>query len=541
MLVLDQCIPKLFCEATQIIFFLKIPHRSLAICISLMTTNQNQRDLQWALTAINSKNLGLQNVTFYLCQPISGFKQETENSIILNISEEAFPYFSQFLVALQNTKSSLQIMEFHHVAWELQQVIKLRDLLHSSFNVKQLVFQRNKFTIESLSEITDILKKNGVIKEIMFSESSIGSVGASLLASALKQNTSLKELQIWEDSIGSKGAEELSKMIETNATLKLLTVFDSNSFTATPIISAVLARNRSLEVHVWTGEQREKMSKVVEFVHARSTLRIYRIDISGACRVATALGWNSTVKSLDMSGVRLKSRWAREFRWVLEQNRSIKEVNLSRTCLKDKGIVYVAAGLFKNQILETLYLDGNWFDGIGVGHLLCPFSRFGALQNQANITVKSVSIGGGRAKLGRNGLAAITQMLTTNQSIIRFGIYDDESLRPEDIIQIFKSLETNATLKFLSLRGCKGVDGELVLQTILEILQLNPWIEGIDLTETPLQKSGKTEGIYLKLTQNKRSEPDTDLLKDMPMTVPNSCRVFLCGQDYAGELLILIT
>ena len=109
-----------------------------------------------------------------------------------------------------------------------------------------------------MQEISGIIKRNKVIKEIMFSESSIGSVGAAHVASALMVNESLEELQIWEDSIGSKGAEELSKMIEVNPTLKLLTIFDSNAITATPLISAVLARNRAMEVHVWSGEKGEK-------------------------------------------------------------------------------------------------------------------------------------------------------------------------------------------------------------------------------------------------------------------------------------------
>lgn len=507
-----------------------------------MASNQNQRDLQWVLTILKSdSSLYLQNISFYLSQPTSFCHQETDHSMNINISKDGISFFSQILAVLagaKNTTSTLQNLDFHHAVWELQQVQNLGVLLQNTLNVKQLVFQRNRFSVECLSEISEILKNNGAIKEIMLSESCIGSVGAGLVASALKVNSSLEELQIWEDSIGSKGAEELSKMIEANSTLKLLTIFDSNSITATPLISAVLARNRSMEVHVWTGDRGEKSSKVVEFVTENSTLRIYRLDISGACRVACALGWNSTVRSLDMTGVRLKSRWAREFRWVLEQNRSLKEVNLSKTCLKDKGIVYVAAGLFKNQSVESLYLDGNWFGGIGVEHLLCPLSRFSALQSQANITLKSVTFGGGRTKFGRDGLAAIIQMLTTNQSVIRLGIYDDESLRPEEIIKIFRSLETNATLRSLSLQGCKGVDGELVLQTILELLQVNPWIEDIDLTRTPLHNSGKTEGINLKLGQNGRSEPETDLLKDMPMTVPKSCRVFLCGQEYAGTFLI---
>ncbi|XP_059662420.1 protein TORNADO 1 [Cornus florida] len=503
-----------------------------------MASNQNLKDLQWVLQAIKSESLNLHSISFCLSHPTSSSYQETENSLNINISKDGLSYFSHILSVLgtaKNTQSSLQILEFHQVEWELQQLQNFLVLIENNSNMKRIVFQQNRFNRECLSELSEMLKRNGVVKEIMFIKSSIRSVGASLLASALKENNSLEELQIWEDSIGSKGAEELSKMIEVNSTLKLLTIFDSRSITATPLISAALARNRTMEVNVWSGEHGEKSSKVVEFVPENSTLRVYRLDVSGSCRVACALGWNSTVKSLDMTGVRLKSRWAKEFRWVLEQNQRLKEVNISKTCLKDKGVVYVAAGLFKNQSLESLHIDGNWFGGIGVEHLLCPLSRFSALQSQANVTLKSITFGGGRTKIGRDGLAAISQMLTTNQSVTRLGIHDDESLRPEDIIKIFRSLERNATLRSLSLQGCKGVNGDLVLQTIMETLQINPWLEEIDLDRTPLQNSGKTQGIYQKLGQNGKTEPETDLLKDMTMVVPKSCRVFFCGQDYAGK------
>ncbi|KDP39232.1 hypothetical protein JCGZ_00989 [Jatropha curcas] len=293
-----------------------------------------------------------------------------------------------------------------------------------------------------------------------------------------------------------------------------------------------------MEVHVWSGKNGEKSSKVVEFLPENSTLRIYKLDIPGSCRVACSLGLNTTVKSLDMSGVKLKSRWAKEFRWVLEQNRSLKEVRLAKTCLKDKGVVYVAAGLFKNRSLENLFLDGNWFSGIGVEHLLCPLSRFSALQCQANITLKFLTFGGGKTRIGRDGLAAIIQMITSNETVTKLGICDDESLRPDDFVKIFRSLEKNASLRRLSFQGCKGVQGELVLKTIMEMLQVNPWIEDIDLSRTPLQNSGKTDAIYQRLGQNgKTTEPEaeTDLLKDMPLTEPKSCRVFLCGQEYAGK------
>ncbi|GLT56997.1 hypothetical protein SLA2020_300050 [Shorea laevis] len=507
-----------------------------------MASNQKPRDLQWVLDAIETESLNLHNVSFYFSQPSSCCHQETENSININISTDSHQLFSYILIVLgtsKNTQLSLRNLEFHFVEWELEQVQSLGGLLDSNLGIKQVVFRRNRFSTECLSELSEILKRNGGIKEITFSESGIRTVGAGLVASAVKVNDSLEELQIWEDSIGSKGGEELSKMIEANSMLKLLTIFDSSSITATPLISAVLARNRAMEVHVWSGDNGDRISKVVEFVPENSTLRIYRINVSGACRVACALGLNSTVRSLDLTGVRLKSKWAKEFRWALEQNQTLKEVKLSKTCLKDKGIVYVAAGLFKNRILESLYLDGNWFSGVGVEHLLCPLSRFSALQLQANITLKAVTFGGKRTQIGRDGLSAILQMLATNETVTRLGIHDDESMRPDDFVRIFKCLEKNASLRCLSLQGCKAVRGDRVLQAIMETLQINPWIEDIDLARTPLQNSGKADGVYQRLGQNGKTEPETDiqadLLKDMALTEPKSCRVFFCGQEYAGK------
>ncbi|CAI0378962.1 unnamed protein product [Linum tenue] len=514
-----------------------------------MASNNSVRDLQWLLQAIKSsseeESLQLHSISFHLSHPTSGCFQETQNSLHVNISKDTFPLFSEILSHLatsnNNMLQSSTNMEFHRAEWGLEQLLHLKTLLQNSSScISQLVFRRNRFSTESLSELCEILKRNSVIKEVMLAESRIGPSGATLLANALMVNESLEELQIWEDSIGSRGAEELSKMIEVNSTLKLLTIFDSHSFTATPLISAVLGRNRDMEVHIWCGEQNgEKISKVVEF--ANGTLRVYsKLDVSGSCRVSCSLGWNSTVRSLDLTGVRLKSRWGKEFRWVLEQNRSLREVRLSKTCLKDKGVVYVAAGLFKNQALESLYLDGNWFSGIGVEHLLCPLTRFSALQLQANTSLKVVAFGGRRTKIGRDGVAAIIQMLTSNETVTKLGIYDDESLRPDDIVRIFRSLESNASLRCLSLQGCKGVQGELVLNAIMETLQVNPWIEEIDLSRTPLHNSGNAEGVYQRLSQNgKKTEPETEpdgnLLKDMPLTEPKSCRVFLCGQEYAGK------
>lgn len=503
-----------------------------------MASDQSHGDLDRALHALGPDSPGPQSLSFHLSQSASCCRVETEDSMKIDLSRDDIPYLSCFLTAL-SCHSSLRSLEFNLVDWELEQLRELCELLDGNLSVRQVVFRRNRLGKECLVELCRVLRTNKGMKEVMFSECGIGSVGVGLIASGLKENGSLEELQIWEDSIGLKGAEELSKMVEENSTLKLLSIFDSNSITITPLISAVLAMNRNMEVHIWSGENGGKSSKVVEFVPGNSTLRIYRLDINGACRVACALGLNSTVKTLDMTGIRLKSRWAKEFRRALEQNQCLKEVKLSKTHLKDEAIVHVAAGLFKNKHLQSLFLDGNLFTGIGVEHLLCPLSRFSALQLQANITLKYVTFGGRKNKIGRDGLAAILRMLTTNETLTHLGIYDDHTLRANDVVRIFRSLEKNASLRHLSLRGSKGVDGDMVLQTIMEMLEVNPWIEDIDLSGTPLQTSGKADRVYQRLGQNGNTdlEPQADSL-DMTLTEPKSCRIFFCGQEYAGKNIV---
>ncbi|CDY17332.1 BnaA10g09660D [Brassica napus] len=468
-------------------------------------TDQTFKDLSWFIQAIRDPHFNLlQTLSFSSSSGKTTHCQLlTDTSMNINVTRDNLASLSQIFIELATsleTQTSLRNLEFEGISWDIELLQSLGLLLDNASTIKQVAFRKNRLNEQCLNELSEILRRNSSLREIMFSESRIGSRGATLLASALQVNDSLEELQIWEDSIGSKGAEELSKMIETNSSLKLFSIFDSSPLTATPLISSVLARNRETEVHVWSGDhKRDRTSKVVEFLPESNALRLYQIDTFGSCRVAAALGMNTTVRSLDMTGATLNSRWAKEFRWVLEQNRTLREVKLSKTGLKDKAVVYVAAGLFKNRSLQSLHVDGNRFGSIGVADLLCPLSRFSALQLQANITLKTLVFGGSKTKIGRDGLTAILKMVTTNETVVHLGIHDDASLGPDDFV--------------------------------------NPLIEEIDLDRTPLQASGKADEIDQKLGHNGRNvdEAETDSFRDMPLTEPKSVRAFLCGQDYAGK------
>lgn len=503
-------------------------------------TNQSIKDLNWALQEIRSGEILLQSVSFYLQQGSSGAYQETENSMTIKISagEDGASLFSQILSAMaveRETLEPMQSLEFHGVEWGLEELRHLGSLVDKRTARVTLVFRRNAFGVQGFSLLAEILRADRRIKAIAFSECRIGAFEVGCLSSALRRNETLEELQIWGATVGSQAAEELSQMIEINSSLKHIILEDENSASMAPVIAAVLARNRAMSVHIWNREGKNMRSKVAEFIPETRTLRIHKLKPSASERVACALGRNTTVSTLNMTGVRLPSKWMKVFREILEQNRSLKDVILSRACLGDKAIMYVAAGLFRNQSVENLQLDGNRFGGMGVEHVLCPLSRFSRLQNQANTTLKSIAFGGGRTRIGREGLGAILQMLETNQTLVRLGIFDDRSLKPHDIARIFKSLERNSTLRCLSLRGCEGVDGALVLQAIMESLQVNPWIEEIDLVGTPLQIAGKSESITQKLDERERMEHEDEQFHDLPRAAPMSCRIFFCGQEYAGS------
>ncbi|KAK3146063.1 hypothetical protein QOZ80_3BG0261040 [Eleusine coracana subsp. coracana] len=491
----------------------------------------------------------VENIAFYQVPSNleSGLSMESETSLRIHICTDHndVNFLDRFLHHLMEYKEKYKYVKnllFHGIEWQSVGVQLLCSFLVPGSTVKQVEFQKNVFSAKSaltLLPLSEMLQRSNTIKVVVFSDCRIGSTGVTLIASALARNRSVEEFQIWEDSIGSKGAEELSKMIEVNYLLKKLVILDKSLITAAPLISAVVARNRRMEVHIWGSIHAIRNStnshKIVEFLPETGSMKIYsNINSKGLQRIACALAWNTTVTTLDMSSIPLKSRWTKELRGVLERSRSLRVIKLTKCSLRDKAVVYIAAGLFKNTHLENLSLDGNRFGGVGLEHLLCPLSTFSPLQRQANTTLKVLSFGGERANIGSYGVTAILQMLETNQSLIQLAIHSDASLKPNDVVKIFTSLERNATLRSLSLRGCKGVEGEMVLQAIMGTLEVNPWIEEIDLHETPLHLAGKADLIYEKLCQNGSLVLPNDFL-NLPLTAPTCCRVFLCGQQLAGK------
>jgi len=354
---------------------------------------------------------------------------DTEESLNINILEHR-ENDDTFLVLLQalNENLTLKSWNFIGVIWSTREVEVLCNVVKRSSSLKKLSFQQSYLNPNGIKMLAEMLKKNGVIKALSFCKCDIRQTGASAIASALKTNKCLEGLQIWEDSIGSIGAEELAKMIEVNSSLRRLMVSDMQSIPTSSMVSATLGRNRNLELQIWNSESQGEPAKVVELIPSNKVLRIYRIDTSGSYRIACALARNNTIENMDISGNHINSKCAQEFRRVLQENRSLKHLNMSNTGMSAKSVYYIASALFSNHTLQSLQLERNPMGGEGIERLLCPLSRFKPGQQQANTSLKFLSIGGPQNKMGSYGVSALVQMISTNQSLLKFAINDDGSM-----------------------------------------------------------------------------------------------------------------
>lgn len=87
-------------------------------------------------------------------------------------------------------------------------------------------------------------------------------------------------------------------------------------------------------------------------------------------------------------------------------------------------------------------------------------------QEHANISLKYLSTGGSPTKMGSFGVNALVQMISTNQSMLKFAGNNDAYMSTDDFIKIIR----NTALKSLSFKGCKEVARDAMLEAITDAL-----------------------------------------------------------------------
>ncbi|GFZ05029.1 tornado 1 [Actinidia rufa] len=236
---------------------------------------------------------------------------------------------------------------------------------------------------------------------------------------------------------------------------------------------------------------------------------------------------------------RLSTECLSELSDILKRNRVVKEVMFSESSIGSVGAGLIASALKVNNCLEELQI---WEDSIGS-------KGADELSKMIEWRTWKQKFQGGLNSYPKNSMLRIYHLDGVLPWACAFGELNGEATGldwgpaeipvgqgvPLDSSRISAWTACTLTQTGLAescvehllcpLSSClTDADDQSEHDTaIMETLQVNPWIEELDLARTPLQNSGKTEEIYQKLGQNDKTEPETDLLKGMSMVVPKSC------------------
>ncbi len=217
---------------------------------------------------------------------------------------------------------------------------------------------------------------------------------------------------------------------------------------------------------------------------------------------------------------------------MLTDNHSFKRLVLHGANVSAFGAASIEAMLTVNSTIEELSLESNPLGPDGMESLLRPLT--GNIGNPpANMSIKHLTIG--ENNIGSRGAKAIAEMLRTNKTLKQLKLQCENSIGPDDVCMILESLRENKSMTHLDLSFCNAVQGDEVLIGIMDLLQINPWLEDINMENTPLEREGYSLHVKAQLQKNKQEH--IMVMRDMPKGRPSSARVFLCGHAFSGNPL----
>ncbi|RVE59132.1 hypothetical protein OJAV_G00201150 [Oryzias javanicus] len=240
--------------------------------------------------------------------------------------------------------------------------------------------------------------RSSALKSLDLKFNNIQADGAEILANSLKSNSSLLSLSLSGNQFGDRGGVHVSSMLQVNSTLQLLQLSDCN------------LADRSVAA------------------------------------LGVALKHNTALKALDISRPLLFSQqeeWTVHFSQMLTVNRSLMELHLGKTGLKDTGVETLAEGLRQNHSLRCLDLRCNHVTRDGTHHL--------AEMLKQNVTLEVIDLSSNRIE--DEGAAHLSEAIATPGCPLKELSVSRNSLRTEGLLSLALALKHTPTLTHLYIWG----------------------------------------------------------------------------------------
>ncbi len=315
------------------------------------------------------------------------------------------------------------------------------------------------------------------------------------------------------------------------------------------ILCEMLAKNNVLkDVCFWRVEDGHLavLCEILPTFHTFKPILVLALSqavtISGAASLGSILGMNSMVRRLRICDVE-NYLGSNGLEMILDPlighlgnppaNQSVNNLCFQRCDIGRYG------GAIK-AVVEMLRTNNSLTSLIADDHTLKPEMILDPLTGHSgnpplNQSLKELLFL--RSNIGGDGgaIKAIAEMLRTNNSLTKFSIVNDNTLKPADVCTILSSLENNQSLRQLGFLACGDVEGAVVLGRMMDLLRVNPWLTEIDLRGTPLEREGQAAQVRAQLEKN--AQDYMKVVRGMPRVPPKFTKVFLCGNAYSGKPL----
>ena len=222
--------------------------------------------------------------------------------------------------------------------------------------------------------LADALNDNTTLKEIILSHhvysnpnDGITHDGAERLAKALEVNTTLKTLNLSNNNVGDEGAKHLAKALEANTTLKTLNLSNNNigfkgTINGANAIATMLTFNITLEIIDLSNNK----------ISGAAANRIFKalgsdnyLDLSAPGGNKTTIPGVKTVETIHkkaaLTDILLQNNKINSVQSIssLNDNKTLKYLNLAYNSLDDDKIKVIAKMLKSNNTLKEIDLTGN--------------------------------------------------------------------------------------------------------------------------------------------------------------------------------------
>ncbi|OHS92792.1 hypothetical protein TRFO_40913 [Tritrichomonas foetus] len=278
--------------------------------------------------------------------------------------------FQRFLKHRGN-QARLKVFEMENSSLGPKAASVLAKVAMNHQNFRILNFAGNSFGNEGAIQFSEFIRLTKTVVSIDLSSNLFTDVGFQSIMRAMNENNSIVDLYIGSSSgvarntIGIHGISELSKMLMTNRILSLidLSMTEISSENIEPLAFGLMNNHTLQTLNLSNNNLRSKGAIII--INACKDSSLHELNISNnhitddvSPHFASFLIENKTLKQLNLSGNNLTQKFTSSISVSLASaDCYIKELNLSRNPLGNRGISALAHAMSSNRTLTKLNIS----------------------------------------------------------------------------------------------------------------------------------------------------------------------------------------